>query len=837
MKNIDLPWLAKMAWRDSRSNKGKLFLFLAAVSLGIAALVGITSFRETLLGEINDQAKTLIGADVAISGNIPLIDSIASEFRKISSEEAMESSFSSMVYFPQTEGTRLVQVKAITGDFPFYGEIETTPAEASIGFRLGKQAIVDDKLMVQFNVGIGDSLKVGNTTFLIVGAIDKIAGQTSMRGSLAPVVYIPYRYLGETGLLQKGSRINYTSYFQLDPRVDTSGIWSPLYDYTERKGYDVETINERKRETAEAFANLSNFLQLVAFTALLMGCLGVASAINVYVKSKYQSVAILRCLGMKGSNAIAIFLIQVLGFGFIGSLLGCGLGMLLHLVLPDITKDFLPVQLGTEPYWEAILIGMVMGISISLLFGLLSLVKLRGISPIRSIRVGDVQNTFDFFTIPIGGIIFMFLVCSVYWQLKDFSQSLYFCFGLLGIFVILWGLGKGLIGMVKKLLPESMRYVWRQGFSNLYRPNNQTIILVVTIGMATTFLATLFFMQDILVQRVSLAEKNNRPNTVLFDIQTNQKQAIRQLTLDYDLPVLQEVPIVTMRLREINGRNKTYANQDSIPKWVYDREYRVTYRDSLIDSEKIVEGEWSKSVGDSIFISMSNGYAENVGLKIGDEIVFNVQGALVKTYIGSFRKVDWTRVQTNFIVVFPTGLLEKAPQFHVLATRVDGSDLSARYQRAVVRLYPNVSIIDLELILETLEEILGKVTFVIQFMAFFSIGTGIIVLISSIVLSKIQRIKESMLLRTLGASRKQIRAIAFAEYFFLGSIGALAGILLAILACSVLSEFVFEFTYVPNFTQMLMVFTAVSLITLVVGITNNRSVIHSPPMKVLRTEE
>ncbi len=835
------PW--KMAWRDSRSSRGKLFLFIASISLGIAAMVGITSFRENLLDEIDEQAKSLIGADVAISSNRPLPDSLRYAFQFLTADDSRESYFSSMVYFPRTDGTRLTQVRAVEGDYPYYGEIETVPAEAARAFKDGKYAVVDEKLMIQYNVEHGDSVQVGKLKFEIIGTIKQIPGQTSIQGTIAPVVYIPYQYVEGTGLVQKGSRINYISYFQFHPELDTSNLWGPLVARTESKGYDVETIEERKRETGQAFNNLSNFLELVAFTALLLGCLGVASSIHVYVKSKIQSVAVLRCLGMKSRQAISIFLIQVVGFGFIGSILGSLLGLGIHLYLPAIVRDFVPIDIDPTPYWPAVFVGLVLGLLISFLFGLLSLVGLRKVSPLSAIRFGfDGSWRFDRALIPIIIGIGLFIFLSVYWQIQSAQQALVFSGILLGSLGLLYGIGKGMSWLTRRLIPNNLPYVWRQGFSNLYRPNNQTVILVTTLGLGTAFLATLYFMQDLLVDRVSLAEQGRRPNTILFDIQPDQKDELRELTVNYDLPVIQEVPIVTMRLLEVNGKNKDEAYNDStvaVPDWAYNREYRVTYRDSLIDSEKLVEGEWIGEVSnpqDSIFISISKGYAENLNVEIGDKLLFNVQGALIATYIGSFREVDWTRVQTNFLVLFPKGVLEKAPQFHVLVTRIDKTDLSARYQQAVVRSYPNVSIIDLELILKTLEEVLGKVAFVIQFMAFFSIGTGFIVMISSIILSKFQRVRENVLLRTLGASRRQIWTITVAEYFFLGGISGVSGIFLASLFSWLLGNFVFEFTFIPDGAKVMWILMAVTLVSVSVGLFNSRDVVSQSPLEVLRKE-
>ena len=834
------PW--KMAWRDSRKSRGKLLLFIASISLGIAAMVGITSFRENLLIEIDNQAKELIGSDFAIYGNKALPDSLFTSFKEMSVDYSREKFFSSMVLFPKTNGTRLIQVRALQGKYPYYGSIETEPSKAARNFQSDRYALVDEKLMIQYDAQLGDSIQVGLLQFEITGVIKKVPGQSDIGASVAPVVYISHNYVEQTGLIQKGSRINYVNYFQFDTPPDTTNRWSELVKHTESKGYDIETIEERKRETGQAFSNLSDFLELVAFTALLLGCLGVASSIYVYAKSKVQSVAVLRCLGMKARQAVSVYLIQVVAFGVIGAFLGSILGMAIHLYLPAIVKDFLPIDLDPVPYWPALLVGVLIGGVISLLFGLLSLVSLRKVSPLSAIRIGNDSQGFQFdrLLIPIIGGIILFIFVTVYWQIQSLSQSLAFSGILIGAIVFLGAIGKGISWLVKKLIPGSLPYVWRQGFSNLYRPNNQTVTLITALGLGTAFLATLYFMQDLLVSRVSLTEANSRPNTILFDIQTPQREELIELTKEYDLPIMQDVPIVTMRLLEINGYDKDEAWNDStfnVPGWAYNREYRVTYRDTLIDSETITKGKWiPEASSDSIFVSISKGYAENLELEIGDELLFNVQGALITTYVGSFREVDWRRVQTNFIVLFPKGVLEKAPQFHVIVTRINETTTSARYQQEVVKAYPNVSIIDLELILKTLEDVLGKVAFVIQFMAFFSIGTGIVVMISSIILSKFQRVQENVLLRTIGASKKQLWTITIAEYFFLGSFGAASGIFLAGLFSVLLGTYVFEFTFVPDLTQIAIVFISVTLISIMIGLLNSRSIIKQSPMEVLRRE-
>jgi putative ABC transport system permease protein len=328
---------------------------------------------------------------------------------------------------------------------------------------------------------------------------------------------------------------------------------------------------------------------------------------------------------------------------------------------------------------------------------------------------------------------------------------------------------------------------------------------------------------------------------VLFDIQGQQKDQIATMAHEHHLPIIQQVPIVNMRLEAINGRTSATSKSDTINDFggrIFAREYRVTYRDSLTASEKITEGKWvgnTQTTGIP-YVSLEQGWAKRQKLKLGDTMVFNVQGAAVQTIIGSFREVDWNRIQTNFLVVFPKGVLEDAPQFNVLITRVKNEEASARFQQAMVSRFPNVSIIDLALILKTLDEILEKISFVIRFMAGFSILTGIVVLIASVLISKYQRIRESVLLRTLGASRKQILLITALEYFFLGALASATGIILSLAGTWALAKYTFKTPFVVDVLPLLVVFVLICILTVVIGLMNSREVLRRSPLEVLRGE-
>lgn len=290
-----------MAWRDSRRNRSRLFLFISSIVLGIAALVAIFSFGYNLREDIDRQAMELIGADLVISSNRPVNPEIQPLLDSLGDRRSQERSFASMILFPKNSGTRLVQIRALAGEFPYYGALETEPASAGTTFRSGRQALVDKTLMLQFNAQLGDSIKVGEVTFEIAGILNKAPGQSGISATVAPAVYIPLQYLAQTGLEQKGSRINYLHYYKFDKPTDVKELVTKLEPRLEKELLDAETIESEREDLGRSFEDLTGFLALVGFIALLLGSIGVASAIHVYIKEKLNSIAILRCLGVSGA--------------------------------------------------------------------------------------------------------------------------------------------------------------------------------------------------------------------------------------------------------------------------------------------------------------------------------------------------------------------------------------------------------------------------------------------------------------------------------------------------------------------------------------------------------
>ena len=837
-------WVWRMAFRDARNNFSKLFLFISSIIIGIAALVAIDSFNTNLQGDINNQAKDLLGADLTISASKEFEESTLLLFDSLEYEQAMDVRFASMVLFLTPQGgTRLVQVVAKEGDYPFYGKIDALPENAIDMLDRGRNVVIDESLAMQYEVSSGDSLKLGNLVFRVEGVVRNMPGTNAVAATFAPSVYISLDYLKETGLIQYGSRYNYKRYFKTPTIEEADLLLKDLRPEIKKQGYRFDTVQEEKEDLGEAFQNLYRFFNLLGFVALILGCIGVASSIHIYVQQKKTMVAVLRCMGASAWQAFNIFFIQSIVLGIIGSILGVLLGIAIQRLVPILFGSLIPVEITLDIVWLAVGKGLFLGFIISGIFSFLPLSNIRQVTPLMVLRSDDSGSRgfskMRFFVILLA-VVFPWLFAID--QTDSFLNGTAFMGALIGSFLVLTGVAKLIIFLVKKFFPSNWGFIWRQSLSNLFRPQNQTTVLVVVIGLGAFLVSTLLLIQNSLLNQVEFMGSEERPNTVLFDIRPNQKEEVVKLVESYDLPIQQLVPIVTTRLSKIKGIEVSELQKDTtddIPNWALTREYRVTYRDSLIDSEKIVKGELLPEVlqpGDTIWVSISESMAEDLDVDIGSEVVFDVQGVPITSYIGSFREIDWQRIQTNFIFVFPMGVLEPAPQFYVLMTRSESQPQSAAFQQELVRTYPNVSAIDLKLILQTIDEFMGKVAYVIQFMALFSIVTGLIVLAGAVINSKYVRLKENVLLRTLGAVKKQIVGMTLLEYGYLGIFAGLTGILLAMASGWGLTLLFFDVNFVPDYPGLLVVWVSVALLTMTVGWLNTRSIINNSPLEVLRKE-
>jgi len=830
------PWIWRMAWRETRKTRRRLLFFSTSIVFGIAALVGIGSLGSSLERAVDEQARTMVGADLVLSSRRPLTPGVETIAAQIKGDQAREVAFSSMLFIPRSDQARLVQVRGIEGPFPFYGELETEPRGAARAYYEGKGALLEETLVNQFNVQVGDEIKLGELRLPVLGILRRVPGENMLFGALAPRVYLSMEQVRKTGLLRDESLARHRIYFKLPETNPAETVVNQFTNAIESERLNVETVAKRKQELGKSMDNLQNFLSLTGFVALLLGGVGVASAIHVLVQEKRSHVAIFRCLGARVIDVFTIYVLQGAGLGIVGAVLGCGLGVAFQLILPWILADLLPVKVPFVFSWVSLFKGAGFGFSFCFLFTLYSLLPLRSISPLATLRAqSEPSPSRDWLRF---GTILMIALMGFGFALDNTTKwrdGIGFAAGVTGVFALFWSVGKILMALLKRFKTPFFGYELRQGLANLHRPANRTILLIMSLGLASFLVLTLFLVQRSLVGEF-ISTEGTQGNTVLFDIQNDQLQGVEKILKERGASVLEQAPVVTMRIGSVKGITvdellKKRRPDDAVPGWVLRREYRSTYRNDMRDAESLVSGTWPPAQitnGNKIAISLEEGIARDLKVGLGDDLVFDVQGVPLDTKIVALRKVDWRRVQPNFFVVFPEGVLDEAPRFHILLTRLASAGQSSELQTTMVKAFPNISMIDLRLILSTLETIVGKISFVIQSMALFVVFTGVLVITGAILSGRFQRVEEAVLLRTLGASKSQVLKIFLWEYFFLGAAGAATGILLASIAHWVLLKFLFKMDYHFQGTPMLIALLMASALTMIIGRLGSKGVISTP---------
>ncbi len=840
------PWIWKMAWRDSRGSRRRLLLFLSSIVVGVAALVAINSFGYNLQRAVEEESRTLLGADMSLESDEPFKPETEALIDSLGGEQARIVSFASMAFFPETRRTRLVTVRALKGAFPFYGEVGTEPPRAARTYLRDGHALVDGALMKEFGAQPGDTVRIGRFSYRIAGRLVKTPRESAAAMIFSPRVYIPLARL-DTSLVGFGSRAEYEVYFRFEPErgVDPEALREELRPHRDKYDLGMDTVAEATDEWGEALRYLQSFLGLVGFIALLLGGLGVGSAVLVYVKRRLSTVAVLRCLGASAGRTFRVYLAQALVMGVIGGAAGCALGIGVQYLLPGVVGDFLPIEVDVRPSPIALPLGFGLGVGATVLFGLLPLMTVRTVSPLSAIRSAfeTSRPARDVRRILVYVLMAVALCFYATMQAQSVLVGLAYAAGIVVVFGALALVAKGLMGAARAYFPHHWSYPWRQGLANLYRPNNQTLLMLLAVGLSTFLIMVLALVEGMLVARISASSGEDRPDMILFDVQPSQLAPLSELIETKGLPVVDTSPIVSMRIHAVGNTLIDSLRADSTQRvtWAHTRAYRSTYRDRITDAERVVsgkfEGTWAGD-GEIVPVSVEEELARNdLHVDIGDTIIFDVQGSLVPTRIASVRRVDWQRMRTNFFFVFPTGVLEKAPQNHVIMTRTVTDEALVDLQAAVFTAFPNVSAISLSLILAVFDDLFGKIESVIRFMALFSILTGILVLVGAVMIGKYQRIAESVLLKTLGASHRQVLAITIIEYLFLGLLATLTGLALAYVAGWALAQFVFEVRMVAALQALLVTFVATTALIMAIGLFNSRDIYERPALEVLRVED
>ncbi len=834
--------LARVSWWESRTTRRKLALYMSAISLGVMALVAIDSYAANVQRTVREQSRALLGGDLSVSSNRlipPKTDSLFDSLAAAGFGVARVTGFGSMALAPRSGGTRFSQVRAVTPNWPLYGEVTTNPPMSLDTLHRGRVALVDTTLLVAINAQIGDSIQLGFTHFLVAGTLAKVPGEPDIASAIGPRVIIGSEYAQATGLLVFGSRSDHDVFIKARSDGDAAALLRVQQRLRDQQ-LRARTVAQSESRMSESINELSSFLGIVGIVALLLGGIGVASGVHAWVVRKIDIVAVLRCLGATGPQVLLMYSAQAALMGLAGAALGAVLGVGVQFLLPSAIGGFMPVDVRPQLEWLAIAKGMALGLWIALAFALHPLITLRRVSPLQALRR-------DADPVPIrrgwrdpyrlaGNLLLVATVLAVAGTRSEtWSDTFGVSAGIAAVLAVLIASASALSWVARRTLRAGWPYVMRQGVANLYRPANQTRAVVLSLGFGSFLLSTLYLVQSNLLGDLRRISAESRGNLILFDVQADQVSGVDSIVRASATQLIQRTPIVTMRVSSINGRDVAALQNDStLSRWAVRREYRSTYRDSLFPAESLETGAWFNAKDGRNEVSLEHDIADELRVKTGDHITWDVQGVKIETTVSSIRGVNWSRFEPNFFAVFEPSALERAPQTFVFLANSANERMGAVLQRDVVRRYPNVAIIDLTLVRQTVGEITRRATVAIRFLAIFSLAMGIPVLFSAVAATRRERLREGVLLKTLGATRQQIGRIMFAEYALLGLLGSLTGMLLSFGGAWAVMKFVFEREMTPAYVPAMVLAGVTLLLTVTIGFLSGREVFRETAMAALR---
>lgn len=843
---IPLGW--RMFLRDWRA--GELRLLMAALALAVAAIACVSFLADRMRQGLLRDAAQLLGADLVINSDHAPSSTLLTQAAQRHLRVAQTITFPSMALradaptekLTETQRSALVAVKAVSSGYPLRGQVKLSRtmdsgAESVTDIPAPGTVWVDAALLQQLNATLGDRLFLGERAFSVARVIQLEPDRGANFLSFAPRVMLRMDELAATGLQQPGSRMTY--------RVLLAGETAQIKSYQDwfvqnshlqpekTAGQQIETLESGRPEMRVTLERAEHFLALIACLSTLLAALAVGMAARRFTQRHVDACGVLRCLGARQHDLLCLFLIEfsvlaVLAIAF-GIAIGAGAHFALAAMLAPLMGAALPAP-TLQPLLQAA------GTGALLLFGFAMppLLQLRTVAPLRVLRR-------EAATVQISTLLWVTLSCAAFaamllWQAGAWEFGVKVVSGFLASAVVLWGASWGVLWLMQasgRLLAGRLGPAWHQAFIHLKRrrAESQLQLLVLAVGLLALILLTTVRADLLRSWHAALAP--DAPNRFLLNIQPDQHVAVEQFFAQQGLPAPQLYPMVRGRLMAINDQVITrdrYA--DARAQRLVNREFNLSYMDQLPAHNRIVAGHWQPLGGEAADeISLESGLAETLGLKLGDQLRFDIAGQPVQARVGSLRKLDWDSLRVNFFVIFPPALLQSMPQTHITAFYLPESDRN--FQSALVQSFPNLTLLDTGHIIRQVQVVLEQMLSAVQFLFLFTLASGLMVIYAALVSSQDQRQREAALLRVLGASTQHLRRVQRIELILLGSwAGGLAAVV-ANAAAWFLAEKVFNLVFHFNLFSLLLGIGLGIMCTISVGWLGLRPVLSQPPLRTL----
>ncbi|MEZ2351406.1 ABC transporter permease [Caballeronia sp. RCC_10] len=786
-----------MTARDWRA--GELTMLLLALVLAVAALSSVGFLADRMRQGLARDGRQMIAADFVVRADHPVDAIFAAQARSLGLETAGTTIFPSMISGTSREPlSRLAAIKGVTAGYPLRGALRIAPAPdtpdaPAQGIPAPGTVWVDPALLDALKTKVGGTVKVGTRTFTVAAVITRELDRGFSFVNFSPRLMMRADEIAGTGLLGYGSRVTYRLLVAgPDAQVERFAQFArEKTDGGKLRGVSLESLSDGQPQVRQTIDRASHFLTLVSLLTALLAAVAIAMAAHRFARRHLDGCAAMRCLGVSQRTLRALFLNEFLAIGVIGSAAGIALGFIGHLVLLHWLGSLVDVELPQASVWPA-LEGIAMGLVLLLGFALPPLLPLTRVPPVHVIRreLGDAGRV-AYAAYGVGVLLFagLLVIAAGEWKLGG---------------IVAGGFAAGLLlfgAIARAALWAAARFVrreksragvgWRYALASLERRSGASALQITALGIGLMCLLLIAMTRNDLIKGWRDATPPDAPNEFLIDIQPEQRDGVLAYLHGHGQPQAALSPMVRARLVSINGKPvnpDSYERADA--KRLVDREFNLSYTTALPDDNRVTQGAWFGTSAKPQ-VSIEEGIAKTIRVKMGDVLRFDVAGLPVEAPVTSLRKVDWNSFKVNFFVLMPAEALADLP-----ATFITSFHLPADDQRMIdglIAAYPNVTAIDTAPILAQIQRTLAQVIGAVQFLFLFTLAAGVLVLYAALAGTRDERMRESALLRALGASHRQVRSVQVAEFV---AVGALAGLMAALGAQGigyVLASRVFEF--------------------------------------------
>jgi putative ABC transport system permease protein len=857
----ELSWnsAAKIASREMRASRGKFFFVILSVAIGVAALTGVrgfsSSFRKTLLM----RARSIMAGDLAARMLQPTPNEL--DGLRVIADTGVEMTpvveMMSMASSPVTMDPLLVSLKAVDPKlYPFYGTVDLAPAIGLPAALTDDSVAVGEDLLLRLGLHVGDSLKVGNREFRIAATVVNEPDRLSGNFAAGPRVLMSQGALDESGLIGPGSHATQRFVFKLPPPSDGRAVSdtavADLKAKLEKLLPEAQLTDYRETNPAltQGLDRATSLLSLMSLVALVLGAVGVAMAMRAHLQQRLDTIAIMKSLGARSGQIMKIYLLQTLLLGLLGGLLGVAFGVAVQLAFPVVLGKLINIQTDLQIQPRAIFVGLGAGVLTTLLFTLPPLLDIRGVRPILILRRAVEENDDPFVSAilkkiskngaQIGATVLILAgLAAIATTLSDSVEvGKWFSVGLVGVLLVLLATSAGLLWGLKFFLNRTRLHLnssLRHGLANLYRPGNPSAALLAALGMGVMQIMTVYLVQQAVVSELHISSAPNLPNVFLVDVANNEVDGMRTL-LKAQPGVTAEpelLPVVSSRIVAIDGVAADQAKLKNFPRRML-RSITLTWSEAQPPGSKTVSGAWWPLGETRPVVAIAQQQADRLGVHVGSTITFAAQDKEIEATVVALTKSDGQHAFSRAEFTLPKAALAGLPAVWYGGVHVDPAKVNG-LQRALYIAYPTVTVINVAAALETVRSVVIQITYVIQFLAAFSIFAGIIILASSIAGTKYRRIREVVVLKTLGATRGRIATIFSIEFAVVGLVAGAVGIVFANLIARVLLHSL-NVAYSVQWLWVAIGLGGTAALTVITGWAASHRILSQKPLEVLREE-